>query len=351
MQGFANRKLSINRSIFCYWPGTREEHAMSTRLERLVHMDAMIRSGSYPSVKTFCERFEVSKSTVYGDVRFLKDRLCAPLEHSHARGGYFYTDPTWVLPSQMVTEGQLLAFFLSIELAHRYLGTSFEQPLREVIQHLTSTLPAKVPVTISELASHYSVRTAATFAATPETLLALHDAIQKRHPVEIIYFTATRGVETQRIVHPYHLVNMLGEWHLIAYDRFRERVIQFAVPRIRSWRALTSERFEVDPNFSSEQYLSQSFQFEHGNEPVEIVIQFDAYQARYIRERRWEIPVQIEERPDGGLILRFTTGGLGAVQRWVMGYGSHARVLAPVDLARSVASEFRAALGNYADLQ
>jgi predicted DNA-binding transcriptional regulator YafY len=138
---------------------------MSTRLERLVLMDALIREGSYPSVRTFCERFEVSRRTVYDDIQFLRDRLNAPLKYNRVRGGYFYTDLTWVLPSLLVTEGQLLAFFLSVEVAHRYLGTSFEQPLRNAVQRLISMLPATVQVTISELASHYSVRTGA--AAPP----------------------------------------------------------------------------------------------------------------------------------------------------------------------------------------
>ena len=50
---------------------------MSTKLERLFHMDALIRNGSYPSVKTFMERFEVSERTVLNDIRFFKGRLRA----------------------------------------------------------------------------------------------------------------------------------------------------------------------------------------------------------------------------------------------------------------------------------
>jgi predicted DNA-binding transcriptional regulator YafY len=65
---------------------------MSTKLERLVVMDAAIRGGSYPSVQRFCDRFEVSDRTVYDDIHFLKLRLSAPLKYSRARGGYFYTD-------------------------------------------------------------------------------------------------------------------------------------------------------------------------------------------------------------------------------------------------------------------
>lgn len=202
---------------------------MSTRLERLLHMDRMIRSGNYPSVKTFIDRFEVSESTVYHDIQFLRDRLYAPLEYSRVHQGYCYTDQSWNLPTLAVTEGQLLALFLSIELTERYLGTSFEQPLREAIQQIAEMLPDEMQVSMSELAHHYSIRPGASAKTPPETLVALQKAIRDRHPVDMVYFTASRGEENQRIVHPYHLLNIRGEWYLIAYDQLRQNIRQFAL--------------------------------------------------------------------------------------------------------------------------
>jgi len=61
---------------------------MSLRLERLLAMDAAIRTSSYPSVAVFMERFEVSERTVRGDLAFMRERLNAPLEHDRAQGGY-----------------------------------------------------------------------------------------------------------------------------------------------------------------------------------------------------------------------------------------------------------------------
>src|SRR6266568_7489438 len=310
-------------------------------------MDALIRNGSYPSIKTFMERFEVSERTILNDIQFFKDRLNAPLVYSRSHRGYCYTDTDWKLPSFPATEGQLLAFFLSVELAQHYLGTSFEQPLREAIQRITDILPRKIQVSISELARHYSIRSGGSAQTAPETLLALQEAIQNRHPVDMLYFTAGRGEETQRVVRPYHLFNMQGEWHLIGYDLLRQGIRQFALPRIRSWHILTEEHFEIDPTFSTEDYFDQSFQSEHGDNIVEIILLFDSYQARYIRERPYHKSQTIEEQPDGSIIMRFVTGAIGEVQRWVMGYGSHVRVLAPESLAQSIIGEFRKSLEKY----
>lgn len=320
---------------------------MSTKLERLFYIDALIHDGSYPSVKTFMERFEVSERTINSDIQFLKDRLDAPIQYSRTRRGYFYTDASWRLSTFSVTEGDLLAFFLSVELAHRYLGTPFEKPLRDSMQRLSNILPDKVQISISELSSHYSVRTGAAAETNPETLLTLQKAIQDQHPVNMVYFTAQRGEETERIVHPYHLFNMRGEWHLIAFDRFRQGIRQFALPRIRSLRILAGETFETDSAFSPEYYFRKSFQSEHGENTVEVALIFDAYQARYIRERAYHSSQQLEEQPDGSVIMRFNTGAIGEVQRWIMSYGSHVRVLAPKSLAEAVIAEFRASLQQY----
>lgn len=74
------------------------------------------------------------------------------------------------------------------------------------------------------------------------------------------------------------------------------------------------------------------FNAEAGDELCKIEVRFDAYQARFIRERQYHPEQHIEEQTDGGLILRFEASGLGEVARWVMSYGRHAQVLAPEKL-------------------
>ena len=77
---------------------------------------------------------------------------------------------------------------------------------------------------------------------------------------------------------------------------------------------------------------------------------FDPYQARYMRERTWHTSQQIEDRPDGSIVMRFKTGALAEVQRQIMSYGSHVKVLEPISLADTVANELRATLQHYGDL-
>lgn len=320
---------------------------MSLRLERMIAMDAAIRAGAYPSVRTFIDRFEVSERTVRADLAFMRERLNAPLAYNRSRGGHYYTDPTWVLPTMFLTEGELLAFFLSVELTRRYLGTVFEAPLRKAALALALSLPDSVQLDMTLLAQHYTFQPGATASANAALLMALHEATHERWPVEITYFTAGRGERNQRVIEPYQLYNVRGEWQVIAFDHLRRQVRNFAASRIERWELLKVERFTRDPDFSLESYLAQGFLAEHGDAPVAVVIWFDAYQARYTRERQIHPTQHIEEHDDGSLTLRFQSGALGEVRRWVMSFGNHAEVLEPASLREEVAAEAVALVRRY----
>lgn len=172
---------------------------MSSKLNRIVQMDALIRSRRYPSVALFMKRFEVSERTVYDDVDYFKSTLRAPLKHSHSHGGYYYTDPTWVLPSVIATEGELLAFFLSAKLARRYLGTTFEESLRNTIAKLSLNLPEKLQLDLNQLTQHYTFQSGATTTADALLLVALSEAITERWRIAMCSETIKRPNWCDRI--------------------------------------------------------------------------------------------------------------------------------------------------------
>lgn len=322
---------------------------MSVRLERMFAIDAAIRSGAYPDVRFFMERFEMSERTVRADLAFLRERLNAPLVYDRGRRGYRYSDPTFTLPTLLVSEGELLAFFLSVELARRYLGTAFEAPLRKAVERLASALPDELQIDLGELAQHYTFQAGATAGADPALLAALFACVRERWPVEMQYFTASSGERKQRTIDPYHLFNVRGDWQIVAYDHLRQAVRQFAVSRVEEWMVLKGERFTRDPAFSPVQYLSTGFLAERGDTAEAIEIWLDPYQASYVRGRVWHPTQQMEEHADGALTLRFQSGALGEIRRWAMSFGRHAVVRAPASLVADIQAECAATLQRYHD--
>ena len=104
------------------------------QLERIMEIDRQIRDGEYPNADQLAKELEVSRRVIFVDRDFMINRLGAPIEYDRARGGWCYADETWILPGIFVTEGELLAFFLSVEVANNYLGTGLEKTLRSAVE-------------------------------------------------------------------------------------------------------------------------------------------------------------------------------------------------------------------------
>jgi len=317
------------------------------QLERILEIDRQIRAGRYPSAHSLASELEVSVRTIYDDRTFMLDRLRAPLEHDAERGGWFYSDPAFVLPTIFVNEGELLAFFLGVEVAQRYLGTDFEAPLKSAIGKLAASLGNQALVSLEQLREHYTFAAPASPYVNAELLVQLHQSIQARSQVRIRYYTASRDEWSERTVNPHHLYNTRGDWYLFAYDQLRAEMRNFHLGRVAWWQVL-AEGFERVPNFSPDEWMRTAFQSERGAEPQDVVIRFDSYQARWVRERRWHQTQQpLEELADGGVVLRFRAGGLGEVKRWVLQYSHHAEVLEPEALRRTMKQELQEALRMY----
>jgi len=76
-------------------------------------------------------------------------------------------------------------------------------------------------------------------------------------------------------------------------------------------------------------------------------LQFDAFAARLVGERTWHESQRIRQAKDGSAILNLDLGGLQEIERWVLSWGSHVRVLQPKELIERVRDEARAIAKAY----
>lgn len=197
------------------------------QIERLMEIDRQIWAGLYPNAVRIAEKLEVSKQVIYQDTAFLRDRLGAPSKYDRERGGWYYTDPTWMLPNMFVTEGELAAFFLSVEVAQRYLGTAFEAPLRSAITRLANSLGDRVPVSLEQLREHYTFAAPDTPSVHLQILTDMHRAIQEKRQVLMRYYTASCDEWGERVVNPHYIYNMRCDWYVFAYDESRKEMRNF----------------------------------------------------------------------------------------------------------------------------
>jgi predicted DNA-binding transcriptional regulator YafY len=316
-------------------------------LRRLCALDRMIRAGGYPNARSAARELEVNPRTVYRDFDFLRDSWGAPLEFCHRHNGFYYRDPDYALPLLRLTEGELVALFLAERLLQQYQGTPYAAALAAVFRKLTAALPDEVTVDLGHLDEAFSVRHRPIAPDDAERFAALARAVREGRQLELVYWTAWRDEVGQRVVDPYHLASINGDWFLVAYCHLREAVRMFAPGRIRSLRE-TGVRFQRPADFRIGEYLDHGFGAVRGDGPAQQVrLRFTPQAARYVRERTWHPSQQLKERKDGSLVLTLTVGHLLEVERWVLSWGAGCEVVAPGELREAVRAELAQARTQY----
>ena len=312
-------------------------------LERMLRIHQALHSGSYPNATTLARELEVSTKSIHRDLEFMRERLNLPIEYDGARFGYFYAENVKAFPTLQITEGEIAALVVAEQALRQYRGTSFEQPLLSALRKMEQSLPDTISLSLNDIAQTISFRTRAQPVLHLPTFDALARATTARRQLELTYRKPGQTQTELRMVDPYHLANINGEWFLFAYDHLRKDLRTFVPARIKAVRP-TGKTFERRRKFSLDERLRGSFGVQSGRGEFDVVIRFHARVADYIGEKRWHESQQLRKLRGGGIELRLKLSSLGEVGRWILSWGGDAVVVRPAELVRFVRQSARAIL-------
>src|SRR5579864_7407847 len=189
---------------------------------RIVWLDRQIRAGFYPDWEALAQEFDISRRTAFNTITWLRDSLGAPLRHNRTRKGYEYGDPTYGLPTVFLQEGELLALLLAEQVTRQYLGTPLEQPLREAIRKIRRYLPDEVTVGLDNVVDGFAMAGGAGVEVPLTLMREVQAAVRERRVLRLLYYTPRRDDLTERDIEPHFLINVRGDWMLVAWDRLRQ---------------------------------------------------------------------------------------------------------------------------------
>jgi len=304
-------------------------------LERMLRIHQAIQEGKYPTAAKLATTLEVSAKSIHRDLEFMRDRLQLPLEWDPHKFGYHYTETVNAFPTVQITEGELFALVVAEKALQQYRGTSFEKPLLSAIRKMEQTLPDTISLNLAEIEQTISFRTRAEPILDLHIFEVLAKATAARQQLEITYRKPGQKQAEQRVIDPYHLANINGEWFLFAFDQSRKDIRTFVPVRIKAIR-LTDKVFPQPENFSLEKLLRDSFGVHSGQREYQVVIRFNDRAADYIREKRWHVSQRLRELRSGGVELRLKLSSLAEVERWVLNWGGDAVVVKPRELCQAV---------------
>ncbi|OGK11370.1 MAG: hypothetical protein A2Y63_01710 [Candidatus Riflebacteria bacterium RBG_13_59_9] len=323
--------------------------------ERLKWFHEQVAAGNCPDATALAERFGVSSSTAQKDIKALKRECHAPLAYDREHRGFHYTDPafqpdfanTGMQSSAMeshsrsevlkgaLTEGEVISILVAEMLRKQYRGASFGEAVQNAFR--------KVSASLGDVASYdyESLERILELDLLPFPVLdlgifeALVSAISSRETVVLKYFSGQKATVTNKPCDPLHVINHKDNWYLVAFCHEKQDYRDFLVNRILSVE-FTGTNFVPYSGFAIAKHKQESQLFRGIETPVEVVIEFDKFAAHWIRIRSVHATQKIVERADGSLEISFKVCSYENLLRWVLSFGEHARVLAPLELQERV---------------
>jgi predicted DNA-binding transcriptional regulator YafY len=315
-------------------------------LERMMRLHAALKARRFPNCQKIGAELEVSPKTIQRDIDFMRYRLGLPIDYHPQEFGFYYTEPVTAFPNIEVSEGEIAALLVAQKALAQYEGTPFERPLQSAFRKLTDGLKDRVSFSWTDLEDAISFRSAGASVADIELFEIVSKGVLRCVELEFEYRKLSSHDYEPRRVRPYHLGCLEQQWYLFAEDLDRRQLRTFALPRMRRVR-LTTKAFRRPVDFSIAQVLSGSFGVHSAGKKQRIRVQFDPFAARLVAERKWHESQRVREKTDGSIILELELGGLQEIERWILSWGKHARVLAPKELATRVRDEANAIVRMY----
>jgi proteasome accessory factor C len=264
--------------------------------------------------------------------------------------GRAYTHPAgWVNDLEMyVDEGRVEAWTggefdrpvrlspregLALALALRLLAAGMDTARRDAVRELAGRLDAALTAFPSEPLT----AGIALDGGEPHgdgALGIFRDAIAERRRCRIRYLKAGGPEPETRIVAPYALALASGRWYLVGHSAEPDAVRVFRLDRALEIE-LTGEPYSIPDDFDPRDYLEGGIVFRPGEER-EAIVRYSPRIARWIAEGE-----QVEELPDGSVVVRRTVADPGWIVRHVLSYGLDAELLEPEDLREAVREKVR----------
>ncbi|OQX06707.1 MAG: hypothetical protein BWK76_25835 [Desulfobulbaceae bacterium A2] len=314
-------------------------------LERIVWFDNEIKRLRYPNAPRLAEQFELAQKTAQRSIEYFRERLLAPLQYDYRHKGYFYTNPDFQIPLSRITEKELLALLISRKLISEASAGPLSEDLGKISKKLAALLQGSL-LGRSRPEDAFSFRWKTHHQANTTVFNAVTSALLRGTLLTISYRPPYLDTGVTRTVEPHHMVNYMGNWHLIAFCHLRNDWRDFMLSRMTNCHE-TDKAFTVRPSDEWQPYLLNSFGIYQNKNIFNVIVRFSPERSRWIQEEIWHEGQMDLVHPDGSLQRTIPVSHQTEIIMEILQHGSHAEVLEPQWLRDIVAQELRAAAKKY----
>ena len=251
--------------------------------------------------------------------------------------------PNMKVPDVNLTLLEIIALYLLRSESSLLKGTELERYTKSAFGKFSLFMPKDAFGKLDKIKALFvsASKFGKDYSGKEEIINQLMDAMLKKETCYLTYHSFYDDKIKSFKIDPLHFFENDGGLYLLVNTTTFGDIRTLAVERIEKIKE-TGEFFEYPKEFDPEELLESAFDIVYGD-PVKVRIWFSAEQARYIKERKWSKNQDIADQEDGSIILSMDTSGWWDVKRWVLSYGSDAKVLEPEAFRMEIAEELRAA--------
>ena len=308
---------------------------MSKRLayERYIWFHQQMKRDKYPTLEKLRDKFEISERQSQREIDNMRTFFSAPIEYCRDHKGYYYTDQKYELPPLWVHEEELV----SLIIAQRLFVTIPNRERKNKLKELYNNIFDGTDFNISELEKKISLKNIRYYKVKPQIFDSVLFALNKERKIGILYRSVFAKKMYRRIIHPYHLMLYMGNWHLIAYCEKRKDMRNFTLSRIKEADIL-EEKISYDSEIINN-ISRKSFGIFSGKKLKKVVLRFKKEISEFIEEQVWFDEQNIQHLKDNSILLAFPVSDYREIIKEILRYGSLVEVLKPADLREMVKKE------------
>jgi proteasome accessory factor B len=299
-----------------------------SKYDRMLHILNLLRTRRNMNAERLAHECGVTERSIYRDIISLSE-MNVPIFYDN---GYKLASDNFLPPLNFsLDEYNLLK--LALESSPLIQTDKYRGIYHGVRAKIESCLPDKVrqETKIQPDTTRIEIAAADELDDGEQYYSLLEKAISEELCIDLTYQSIRTGT-TQRVVDPYFIIFRGRAFYFVGYCHLREDFRTFRINRILGLDLLT-EHFTRNQQIRPESYFAGSWSVFSGDS-VEVIVRFRGSAAKVISGTTHHQDEIVEILTDGTVRYSIITRGIEEIQRWILGFGDEAEVLAPEELRR-----------------
>jgi predicted DNA-binding transcriptional regulator YafY len=311
-------------------------------LSRLTWFLAEVKAGRYPNAKTLAQHMRqkqeeesfsrknlppvaTSEKTAQRDIRYLIERMNAPLQYCADRRGYRLVGETWQFKGMVLDRETLFTALLCCQISKSMLPPSFSDEVDEV--RSIQLAAGELGDMDLKLFESVVIESGAKVPLVEKTMSIILKAWSGGRRLRIEYQSPAEQFLVQREIDIHALFLTDGVWYARAYCHRRQAMRTFALHRIQN-PVVLEQRFVRDSDIVDS---VRSGKFFDQTLCMDVRARVASERTAYVLERSWFPGQTAEKQADGSIVLHFPSVRQEDLILWVLSFRGQIQLLAPAE--------------------